>query len=445
MAPANATTSATSSRSTPAAWKAIPKRKLPFGKKRSAQPDAATPGATPRRRIVLRTFVCLALLAVLCIPAVFVNTILGYLPALFFILLVALCLAYCRICRRCFSFDEFARAESCVRGESVDVRLRIRNSSILFVPRVDVDFAIHDLFGNTSSSTRASIAVNPKADQDFSFSLSFGHIGQFSIGLEKLVIHDPLGLFEAQVPADSACTITVTPRLREVDDMPLSDTAAKQVSDALRPSTLPGSDYCGVRDYVPGDPMKLIHWKLSARGDTYYTKLYEEQSEPSLDIFLDLTAPEYDAEPLMDLYDAAIETALSLEAYAHEKGLETRVIFLNMQGEAEQFSLVRGSDFRNLMTRIPRISVASSEPFELLVRQHATTLRAADNIAVCSAHCTSGMAETLAQVRNTQRNALMFALAPIGASANTKAIKQSLNTLRQAGVFCFLVDAGGRP
>lgn len=193
--------------------------------------------------------------------------------------------------------------------------------------------------------------------------------------------------------------------------------------------------------------MKLIHWKLSARNTSYFTKLFEEQSDPSLDIYLDLTAPDYDPETLMDIYDAAIETALSLEAHAHEKGLDTRLLYLGEEGKAQQFVLSPGSDFRDLIQRLPLVSQASSEPFEQLVHKNATTLQAADNIAICTANCTSGMAEALARVRSTQRTVLMFALVPTGIADQERAnLLGSLRTLQNAGVYGYAVDAGdGRP
>ena len=422
-----------------------------FGKKRTTPKSRKAPrkrkerkGANTASRNVLRALLCVVLFAILCVPAVFVNSTIGYAPALFFAFMIVLCYAYCRICSRAFSFDELAKAASCVRGGSVDVLLRIRNASMLFAPRVDVDFAVHDLFGNETSADTATIAVNPRATQDFDFGLSFGHIGQFDVGLHRLVVHDPLGLFKRTIPVDSVCSITVTPRLHEVDDIPLSDAAVKQVSEALRSSNNPGSDYCGVRDYVPGDPMKLIHWKLSARSFSYYTKLYEEQSEPSLDIYLDVNAPDYDHETLMDIYDAALETSLSLEAYAQENGLETRMLFLNAQGDPEQFLLAPGSDFRDLMRQLPAITPASSDEFQRFLFKSGTSLQAADNIAVCSANVSEGMAEALIRIRGTQRNVLMFALMPSGLpEEQTQHNRASLRTLDNAGITTYQVKAGG--
>ena len=413
------------------------KKKHPSGVFRGSAPHAQKQKRSPA---IGKIVACVVMLAALCVPAVFVNTIIGYLPALFFAVLIVLCYAYCRLCRRSFAYDELVGASSCMRGGAVDVRLRVRNASVLYVPRVDIDFAVHDLFGNVTGADHASIAVNPRADQDFSFALRFGHIGKFDVGLERLVIHDPLGLFEAEVSAMSACTITVTPRLREVDDVTLSDAAVKQVSEALRPSNNPGSDYCGVRDYVPGDPMKTIHWKLSARSEGYYTKLFEEQSDPSLDIYLDLSAPEYDAEQLMCVYDAAVETALSLEAYAHEQGLDTRLLFLDSKGEAAQFVLSAGSDFRDLMVRLPLVQVGSSKQFEQMLFKSGTALQSADNVAVCSANCTNEMVEALARISSTQRNVLMFALVPDEADESASArMRASMKALDAVGVYGYVV------
>jgi uncharacterized protein (DUF58 family) len=44
----------------------------------------------------------------------------------------------------------------------------------------------------------------------------------------------------------------------------------------------------GVRDYQPGDPMRRIHWKASARLDALQVKLVEPTTHPRLALFLDM-------------------------------------------------------------------------------------------------------------------------------------------------------------
>lgn len=395
-----------------------------------------------RGRTAAKAIACFAVLAVLVVPALYVNMVIGYLPALFFVLLVALSFLYVRICARGLVFDELAEADSCERGSSVKVLLRLRNALWLYIPRVDAAFTITDLFGNDSAVETASISIGPHCIRDFDFDLGFDHLGEFGIGLRELTVHDPLSLFTVSVPTSHEHSILVTPRLRRVRSLPLSDVSVQEVSDALHVSDASGTDYCGVREYVPGDPMKTIHWKLSARIDGYFTKVFEEHSDPGIDIFVNLFAPEgLSDEELMDVYDAAVEAALTLESYARCRGLNARLVFLNRYGEAEQLVFGPSSDFRTLMQRLPRISAHDPSAFnDLLVRQ-ATSIHAADNIAVCSALLDPGLVETLVRVKGTQRSVSLFALLPDGLDAEQRREATApLRVLDNAGIPAYALD-----
>ena len=393
---------------------------------------------------VAKILACIVVFAVLCIPAVFVNTAIGYLPALFFLMLLALCFVYLRICARSLSSDALSGADSCVRGSTVGVLLRVRNAAPLLAPHVDVSFSISDLFGEDALVETSSIAIRPHDTEDFEFDLGFSHLGEFQVGLRELVVHDPSGLFSATIPGNDKHSVLVTPRLRELDVPPLSDTTVRQVTDALKSSYSSGEDYCGVRDYSPGDPMKLIHWKLSARTNDYFTKIFDTHADPSLDIYVNFSSPEYDSETLMSLYDVAVETALALAAYAYEHSMATRLVFLNGDGQADRFQLGHGVDLRDLMQRLPRIQVGESGLFCELLSERASSVHAADNIAVCSPYVDAALGTALARVRSTRRNVFMLAMVPseLDRQRRTEALA-SLRLLGDMGIACSVIDVEG--
>ncbi|SVC98984.1 uncharacterized protein METZ01_LOCUS351838, partial [marine metagenome] len=49
-------------------------------------------------------------------------------------------------------------------------------------------------------------------------------------------------------------------------------------------------EYAQHRQYMPGDPIKYIDWKVFAKSDRFYVKEYEEETNLKSYIFLDVSA-----------------------------------------------------------------------------------------------------------------------------------------------------------
>ena len=103
------------------------------------------------------------------------------------------------------------------------------------------------------------------------------HRGHYSIGPTELRSGDLFGLF-GTVRRDSRSLqgVTVYPRIVPLDGWELP--AAKPMGDTLSRNTLldDPSRPRSIRDYRPGDPMKRIDWKLSAKRDELTVRTYDQ-------------------------------------------------------------------------------------------------------------------------------------------------------------------------
>ena len=111
--------------------------------------------------------------------------------------------------------------------------------------------------------------------------------GGFSLGPTVLTAGDPFGLFQAQRTFPAEETLVVLPQIH-----PLT-------SFYQPPGLLPGGKViqrkslditphaAGVREYVPGDPMKRIHWPTSARRGQMMVKEFEQDPQAEVWIYLD--------------------------------------------------------------------------------------------------------------------------------------------------------------
>lgn len=94
-------------------------------------------------------------------------------------------------------------------------------------------------------------------------------------------ILDVADIHELQNRAESV--IHTTPYQREVEH--------RQYGDARSVYRGHGLDYEESRPYEPGDEMRFVNWRLSARTDKMYMKVFREERRPSLFVLMDKRAP----------------------------------------------------------------------------------------------------------------------------------------------------------
>lgn len=103
----------------------------------------------------------------------------------------------------------------------------------------------------------------------------------------------PFGLWRAWAYLTPALTAMVYPK-PEPDAPPLPATGlAGGEGVGLAAS---GDDFAGVRPYVPGDPQKMIAWRLAARSDELSVKQFDAQGGGDLLLDYDAISPQLDTE-----------------------------------------------------------------------------------------------------------------------------------------------------
>lgn len=107
--------------------------------------------------------------------------------------------------------------------------------------------------------------------------------------------------------------VEVAPRRAAAE--PVSAATSGATGDATAATGTGGDRVRSVREYLPGDPLRLVHWPATARRGQIVVKELEHPERPHLDIVVDLRGDEVQAE------DAA-ERAMGLVCSALDEGLE---------------------------------------------------------------------------------------------------------------------------
>ena len=85
-------------------------------------------------------------------------------------------------------------------------------------------------------------------------------------------------------------TVSVLPRrlvMGEGEESAVSDSARESKKD---PKSYEKIEISDIREYVTGDPLKSIHWKLSSKAEDFLVRDYDTGSSKKTLIFCDLSA-----------------------------------------------------------------------------------------------------------------------------------------------------------
>jgi len=366
-----------------------------------------------RRKKNIRWIVCAVVLCALAAPAVFMNNIYGYLPILAAVCAILCSFVYLVMLRKRLTYEEISDLSNCLRETEVDFIVRLKNGTPLVCPRLEPYFYISDIFGGDDTVTSEVVTLAPREERKFDFSVRFDHIGTYSAGIRRIVVFDLIGLFSYTIENSKRHKVSVSPKLFDVEKLRISNTSLTESERMIVPITSDGADYTGVREYVWGDPIKTIHWKLSARSESYLTKQFESYGTVGVTVILDFFSPKYDTDTLMSVFDAVVESGLSVGNYARENGMEYEIVYTNKQGEKKKFSKAPGEDFADIIEDMPRISTSSgSGSGTKLLREEGNARYSHGNIVYCTANPTEEATDVLAGLKQRKKHPVLIAVVP---------------------------------
>ena len=380
----------------------------------------------------------------LAAPAVFVNTAMGYIPIVTYLVLLLLSFVYVRVLEHNVSYEATTTASDCYRGDQSDFSLTVRNNSFLPAVRIQALFFLSDLFGGEGATEVHNITLGPRRSKTFEFGTRFDHIGTYDVGVRQFSIYDPLGVFSVVHVNDELTNVRVLPRLFDVSDLPLSTDSALEAKKNFATVLNEGMDYSSVREYQWGDPIKTIHWKLSSRlpaGD-YLTRLYETNANPGIAIIADFDAPQYTIDELMSIYDTVVECTFSLERYAESNGLDAELIFQDKDKQQRRFFTPLSSKRLDILDCMPKIySPGSGREALALIRNELKSKFAQYNLAICTSVISKELVESLVSAKSGKRAPMLFAVIPSTADdERRKQYTKQLEPLDAAGVYYRIIS-----
>ena len=209
-----------------------------------------------------------------------------------------------------------------------ELQFRVENHKILPLPWVDVSQEIPSLFLGSEKSTETDPAwfqtVSRSSPMLWYSALSWKcdlycrKRGYYKLGPLSITSGDIFGFFPRTKIETEEDYLIVYPRIFDIDHLSLAASyPLGEVTTEKRWFEDP-SQAEGVRDYNPGDSLRRIHWKASARRQRLQVKVFESTTTLKIAIFLSVDSFQIQGINTEDELETGISVAASLANYCIE-------------------------------------------------------------------------------------------------------------------------------
>ena len=169
----------------------------------------------------------------------------------------------------------------CYRMDHAYVRITVQTDRFP-LPRCKFRLRVTNRMHGTNSAVRCHL----DGAGSWYAKLETEHVGLLQCRVERARVYDYLKLFRVPVRAGQSVEVLVNPHEEEPASLP---NLTRFLTKQLKPKPGGGfSEEHELRDYRPGDPLRDIHWKLSAKTDQMILREAQEPVRGNVLLTLDL-------------------------------------------------------------------------------------------------------------------------------------------------------------
>ncbi len=178
--------------------------------------------------------------------------------------------------------------ETCVSHDvPVEVQLSITNKGSS-IEELLVEDVVPPTLTLVEGDTRVFASLRPGETLTLSYTVR-GKRGRYVFRDVYMTLQEHLGLFRRQYKQEAFEQLLVMPEVLQLRRVPIRPLQTRGYAGPV-PARVggPGVDFFGVREYQPGDPLRWINWRISARHTrALFTNEFEQERVADVGLILD--------------------------------------------------------------------------------------------------------------------------------------------------------------
>ncbi|MCK5129278.1 MAG: DUF58 domain-containing protein [Clostridiales bacterium] len=222
-----------------------------------------------------------------------------------------------------------------VKGESVDLTMQLHNEYRMPLPLVELVYDLPDssltLVPNNSKFgvlDNDVVSINEK--------IYCKYRGEYQVGIKKVILYDMFGLLKITLDFNKISTfktlsLVIKPRIVPLSGIPLPFRENSSSHNPIRKPTNDIAEMSDIRQYIQGDILKKVHWKLSFSKQELLVKNYSLSFDPDTIIYLDCSNHSLEGVEAITLEDMIIECATAVSNHLLKSHLPTKLITIDAQ------------------------------------------------------------------------------------------------------------------
>lgn len=271
--------------------------------------------------------------------------------------------------------------ESAFEGDSVEVTLRVRNGSRVAL----VHPIVSEIFGPELHNEKRLVFPGRIRPGEVVTLRYTGECilprGIYRVGPVKVVASDPFGWFEVHGAFESSSQIKIYPAVHPLETAdPLGNVMSRLRSDFARGGPGASDAFFGVRDYRRGDPLRIVHWGLTAHRGAPIVREFQRNARRELAIFFDRNR-----DALIGVgRGSSIENAVKITAALASDGLRRghRVRLIAGTGKFATRSATGRDHMRSILDVLVHVKPNGEGTYLDLLEAHDTTLASGSSALV---------------------------------------------------------------
>ena len=196
------------------------------------------------------------------------------------------------------------------KNDGIEVKLLIKNNSIFPAVNGELKLCYYNKFSGNKEIEYINFPINSKETESIDFKIKSKYCGKLIIEIQSLKIYDYLTFSSVKKKVNKSKEVIVLPQIYDINfssNVANINSLDGEIFSKDKAGDDP-SEVFNVREYIEGDKIQRIHWKLSSKVDNVMIKEYSQPIVNDSIIIVELC----ESENNINIIQGIIETAISL-------------------------------------------------------------------------------------------------------------------------------------
>lgn len=324
------------------------------------------------------------------------------------------------------------------KDDIIDINYQIRNRTPFLIPYLVIESKMRHSVSNDGS--KIITFLSRKKPYKYSETIRLPKRGYCDIGALEVTVQDIFRIFKFKKKISDRGSLLVYPKTIPLSSLRIYSDSNRyqgdfishdgQYEDKTRVNSL--------REYIEGDNLKSIHWKLTAKKEQPMVKVYDKRTDDKALIFIDNSLLSFKDDVEERLEDKVVDIALSIIDYSFNNNIDFGV-FLQERDKNLEIQSKEMDDIQIIVEILAKLKADGKKRFPEFLLANIKKINESSSVIIITPHLNKEMGATSLELLSGNTN-LSFLV--VGDQKNNTGIsdKDIREKLMKENIFVYHMD-----